>query len=167
MFSHSTFDGALQLDCMSSEESEGEPSDGTQVLRVRGLPWRSSRLLKLYNALDEEYLSRMTLKRGVAMKDKYFGSMKEGYLVLPPKGVSAWMVSKRWLRSMAAVHKDLEQWLKPLLVESIGFDWHNFTELGDETEDDTTEDNQSLFSPRQDVQRTHITSNSLQYALQL
>jgi len=169
LFSHSTFEGALQLDCMSSEESEGESSDGTQVLRVRGLPWRSSRLLKLFTALDEEYLSRLTLKRSLPRKEKYFGPMKEGYVVLPPKGVSSWMVSKRWLRSMTAVHKDLEQWLKPLLVEPIGFNWHKFTELGDETEDesDAAEHSQLLFSSHQHVQHTHVTSSSLQYALQL
>jgi hypothetical protein len=121
-------------------------------------------LIKLYNALDEEYLSRATVKRGVALKEKYPGPMKEGYLVLPPKGVAGWMISKFWLRNMSAVHKDLEQWLKPLLLDPPGFDWYNFRELGDATED---EDTRSTFPSRQVIQHTHVTSNSLQYALHL
>ena len=48
MFEHITFDGALQLECMSLEESEVEedPTNETRtvMLCIRGCPWRSLRL---------------------------------------------------------------------------------------------------------------------------
>ena len=54
-FSQPTFDGALQQECMSSEESDGEepaPAGGSaetvQAFRTRGLSWRSARLLRFY-----------------------------------------------------------------------------------------------------------------------
>ena len=55
------FDGALQLDCMSSEESGGEEpapvgqgAETVQVFRTRGLAWRSARLLRMYAVLDTQ-----------------------------------------------------------------------------------------------------------------
>ena len=61
-FAHPTFDGALKTECMSSEESGEEFTEAAhpsgahtkvQVLRRRGLPWRSSRLMRFYSILDE------------------------------------------------------------------------------------------------------------------
>lgn len=163
-FSHPTFDGALHLDCMSSEESDQEQSSEGLSLHVRPLPWRSTRLVRFYQTLDEEHLSTNKPKGGAGKKEKVMGPMKEGYLILPPKGVSYWMVSKRWLRSMRAVHKDLEDWLKPLLVDPPGFDWGACTELGEETDDEYAAEEQ-VYSPV--IQHSMGTSSSLQYALQL
>jgi hypothetical protein len=153
---------------MSSEESEDERIDSNsrsattiQIIRIRGLPWRSSRLLKLYSALDEEYQLRATTKRGVGKKERRLGPMKDGYLILPPSGVAEWMVSKRWLKRMSAVHKDLEDWMKPLLVNS-DFDWKNFPDLGEESE---VEDMHPPIYPTNPLMQN--SSSSLQFALRL
>lgn len=164
-FSHATFDGALHLECMSSEESDDEQSSETLVLRVRPLPWRSSRLVRLYQTLDEEHQLMNKPKGGAGKRERFTGPMKEGYLILPPKGVSYWMVSKRWLRRMSTVHKDLEDWLKPLLVDTPGFDW-DACNLGEETDDEYLTDHQP-YSHSPVIQHSLGNSSSLQYALQL
>ena len=104
------FDTAFQIDFMSSEESsEEEADDGgssdeertvrTKILRIRYLAWRSTRLRKLYQILDErEELDRsLKPRRGSGRKDRRMGLPKEGNPP-PPAGTARWMVSKGWLR---------------------------------------------------------------------
>jgi len=176
-YSHPAFDGAFQLECMSSEESEdGSVSDQPQsrssgrapklaVIRVRGPGWRSSRLVKLFQILDElgqnDSTLSSTLPRGDKGKRKLTGETKDmnkaGAFVLPPKGISFWMVSKRWVRRANIVHRDLGNLLRGLIVEHPGFDWRSGTAmLGHESE---TEE-----GPRYRVQQ-YNSSSSLQYAL--
>ena len=120
-------DGGLQLDCMSSEESEGEepaPSDqghrveSVQVFRTRGLAWRSARLVRMYALLDtQDKLDKsFKPKRGVGRRVRCEGPLKEGFL-LPPKGVAEWMVSQRWIREMEVDRPDLRDILHDLIIE--------------------------------------------------
>lgn len=178
-YSHPTFDGAFQLECMSSEESEdgSVSSDPPQprssgrapksaVIRVQGLGWRSSRLVKLYHILDEagqnDPTLSSTLPRGDKGKQKMTGETKDtnkaGAFVLPPKGVSLWMISRRWLGRANITHRDLPNLLKGLVVERPGFDWMLGTALlGHESE--TEEES------RYRMQQYNSSSSSLQYAL--
>lgn len=100
MFEHVTFDGALQIECMSSEESEveedAETGMHTTVFRIRGFTWRSLRLQRFFDALDEEDRADngQRPRRGVGRRERYVGAVKEG---MPPKGVASWMVSKGWM----------------------------------------------------------------------
>ncbi|KAI1795124.1 hypothetical protein LXA43DRAFT_65232 [Ganoderma leucocontextum] len=118
-------DGALQLDCMSSEESEGEepaPAGGgaetVQVFRTRGLVWRSARLLRMYALLDTQDKLDKTFKpkRGVGRRVRREGPAKEGFF-LPPKGVVGWMVSQRWIREMEVDRPDLRDILRDIVVD--------------------------------------------------
>jgi hypothetical protein len=142
IFDHVIFDGALQVECMSSEESDNDDesakaSSQAGVLRVRGLPWRSSRLQRFYGALDDgekaEKIQRP--KRGLGKKERYRGPNKEGFFI-PPKGVASWMISKQWLRLSQTKHPDLLDVLKKIVVDPPGFDWDRFHVLGEETDED-------------------------------
>jgi len=177
-YSHPTFDGAFQLECMSSEESEDGSVSGDQlqprasgrapksaIIRVRGLGWRSSRLVKLFHILDEagqnDPALSSTLPRGDKGKQKMTGDTKDtnkaGAFVLPPKGISYWMISKGWLRRANLVHRDLGNLLRGLIVDHPGFDWQLGTAtLGHESE--------AEGEPRYHIQQYNSTS-SLQYAL--
>ena len=137
IFEHVTFDGALQLECMSSEESDNgdesaETSNLSGILRLRGLPWRSSRLQRFYSALDDDERLEKP-KRGMGKKERYRGPNKEGFFI-PPKGVASWMISKRWMRSSQTKHPDLPDVLKKIVVDPPGFDWDHFLTLGEETD---------------------------------
>lgn len=145
-FAHSTFDGAFQPDCMSSEEScdeyEGSLPSGmqtsVQVLRMRGLPWRSTRLLRLYAHLDEdEKVDRsLKIKRNQGRtKERCLGPPKDGFH-LPPKGVATWMVSQRWARETRDAHPDVGELLKGLVVDPPGFDWDRFDLLGMDSDEE-------------------------------
>ena len=177
-YSHPTFDGAFQLECMSSEESEDGSASGDQlqqrssgrapksaIIRVRGLGWRSSRLVKLFHILDEagqnDPALSSTLPRGDKGKQKMTGEIKDrnkaGDLVLPPKGISFWMVSRRWVGRANPVRRDLDDLLRGLIVEHPGFDWRvGAAVLGHESE---TEE-ESWYRMQQ-----YNSSSSLQYAL--
>ena len=177
-YSHPTFDGAFQLECMSSEESEDgsiprelpQPrSTGrapkSAVIRVHGLGWRSSRLVKLFHLLDEVGQNDPTLSsalpRGDKGKQKMTGETKDtnraGTFVLPPKGISFWMISRRWLGRANMVHRDLGNLLRELIVDRPGFDWRLGTAiLGHESE--TEEESRYRM-------QHYNSSNSLQYAL--
>ncbi|TBU32889.1 hypothetical protein BD311DRAFT_749918 [Dichomitus squalens] len=124
-FSQPAFDSALQQDCMSSEESDGEepaPAGGStetmQVFRTRGLSWRSSRLLRFYAILDNQDRIDKSFrpKRGVGRRVRREGPPKDGFF-LPPKGVARWMVSQKWIREMEAVRPDLTDILRELVVD--------------------------------------------------
>lgn len=140
VFEHVTFDGALQIECMSSEESEVEEDDGsgtrTTFFRIRGFPWRSLRLQRFFDALDEEDRVDNTQRprRGVGRKERFPGRVKEGILI-PPKGVASWMISKRWMEMMEGSHGgEVVGLLKEVVVEPVGFDWGRFDMLGEESE---------------------------------
>jgi len=177
-YSDPAFDGAFQLECMSSEESEDGSVSGDQpqsrssgrapksaIIRVRGPGWRSSRLVKLFHILDEagqnDPVLSSTLPRGDKGKQKTTGETKDantaGAFVLPPKGISLWMISKRWVRRTNLVQRDLSTLLRGLIVEHPGFDWRVGTAmLGHESE---TEE-ESRYRMQQ-----YNSSSSLQYAL--
>jgi hypothetical protein len=143
-FAHATFDGAMELDCMSSEESDDESKQSAAKERafiVRGLPWRSNRLLKFYSVLDEdERLDKsMKPKRGLGRRDRNEGPPRD-ILTFPPKGIASWMISRRWLRELQMAHPEVLpevlQAVQELVHDPPGFDWTKFDALGYETDDE-------------------------------
>lgn len=125
MFAQPAFDGALQPECMSSEESDGEEpaSDGgppVAAFRTRGPPWRSARLRRLYMVLDDHARLEKSGKprRGLGRRKRHDGPPKDG-LALPPKGVARWMVSKRWLRETEATRTDVAETLREHFVDPV------------------------------------------------
>lgn len=126
---------------MSSEESEVETdSTGelrTVVLRVRGYSWRSVRLQRFFDALDtqDRETNAQKPRRGVGRKERYRGPPKE-HLVLPPKGVASWMISKRWMGYVQESHSEVLGMLKGVAVDPDGFDWSYLHPLGDESGDE-------------------------------
>jgi hypothetical protein len=133
-FEQSTFDGAFQVGCMSSEESEN--SSPSTVFRIRGLAWRSSRLQKFYDGLDEdERLDKVQKpKRGVGKKERSRGPNKDGFQ-LPPKGVASWMISKRWVAASQRMYPDLLQVLKTISTDQPDC-WDHLMALGEESSDE-------------------------------
>ncbi|KIJ20295.1 hypothetical protein PAXINDRAFT_68206 [Paxillus involutus ATCC 200175] len=180
-FEHITFDGALQVECMSSEESEVEEdsaSGSRTFLRIRGFPWRSLRLQRFFDTLDEEDKidNAQRPRRGVGRKERFAGPPQEGIL-LPPKGVASWMISKRWMRMMQTSHAEVLGMLKDIVVDPVGFSWSQFHVLWEESEDDADgwhemghhvpnpAQNDLHYSLRPDGTATpSITSSSLQNA---
>jgi hypothetical protein len=82
---------------------------------------------------------------------------KSGAFLLPPKGISLWMISKRWIRRVNLVQRDLGNLLRGLIVKHPEFDWRVGTAmLGNESE---TEE-ESRYRMQQ-----YNSSSSLQYAL--
>ncbi|KAH9179811.1 hypothetical protein EDB89DRAFT_1923303 [Lactarius sanguifluus] len=139
-FVHSTFDGAMELECMSSEESDEDSKLGVtkdKVLKLRGIPWRSNRLLKFYSVLDEDDRLDKSLrpKRGLGRRDRDEGPPKDG-LTIPPKGVASWMISRRWLRDVQLAHPEVIRAVQELVYDPPGFDWTKFDALGYETDDE-------------------------------
>lgn len=126
---------------MSSEESEVEedPAAGSRAtsLRIRRLPWRSTRLQRFFDILDEEDKAESSQKprRGVGRKERSQGPPKEGVLH-PPKGVATWMISKRWISEMQASHLEVLNSLKDIVEDPVGFEWSQFHALGEESEDE-------------------------------
>ncbi|KAF8557004.1 hypothetical protein OG21DRAFT_430135 [Imleria badia] len=139
VFEHVTFDGALQIECMSSEESEEEEDAAmgmrTTIFRIRGYSWRSLRLQRFFDALDEgdRVDNEQRPRRGVGRRERYVGAPKEG-IAVPPKGVASWMVSKGWMRVMGASHGEVVGLLKDVVVDPAGFDWARFDALGEDSE---------------------------------
>lgn len=126
------------MDCMSSEESASEDETGnssnpTAVFRVRGLPWRSTRLLNFYSTLDEGEQADKVFKpkRGVGRRERCIGPVKSGFY-MPPKGIASWMISQRWLNGLQITSPDLVELLKDLVHDPPGFDWSRFLALGGE-----------------------------------
>jgi len=139
-FVHATFDGAMELECMSSEESDDESKQNAtkdKVLIVRGIPWRSNRLLKFYSVLDEDdRLDKdMKPKRGLGRRDRNEGALKDS-LTFPPKGIASWMISRRWLRSIQIAHPEVLHTVQELVYDPPGFDWTKFDVFGYETDDE-------------------------------
>jgi len=152
LFEHVTFDGALQLECMSSEESDLETdsisSQPSTILRTQGYPWRSTRLLRFFSALDEEEKVDMSAKpkRGVGRRERRVGPPREEFC-LPPQGTATWMISRRWYKASLNIYPDLPETLKKLVVDPLGFNWENFHDLGEESAD--SEDEPVQQQPRQ------------------
>ncbi len=160
---------------MSSEESCDEYSEAVppvavlkqvQVLRVRGLPWRSTRLLRFFATLDEEdKVDKSTKpKRGLGRKERCLGPPKEGFF-MPPKGVASWMVSRRWVRDMvtSGIRPQLENELRKVVGNHAEIlDWRIFHVLGADSEEEierevpAMEQQQYIFRP---------DTSSLAYAL--
>jgi hypothetical protein len=120
---------------MSSEESDNEldpqSSQSISILRTRGYAWRSKRLLRFYEILDDEGRTDAStkLKRGVGKRERRDGPPKEGF-ILPPEGAATWMISKRWYKSSLTTRPDLPSLLSKRITDSPEFDWPNFHELG-------------------------------------
>jgi len=138
-FEHVTFDGALQLECMSSEESDFEldpvSSQQSAILRSQGYAWRSTRLVRFFGVLDEEEkvdVSAKPKRRGVGRKERRVGPPREEFC-LPPQGIATWMISRRWYRASRNTYPDLPETLNKLIVDPPEFDWTSFHDLGDET----------------------------------
>ncbi|KAI0775916.1 hypothetical protein BD413DRAFT_491100 [Trametes elegans] len=166
-FAQPVFESALHLDCMSSEESDGEyveNGEKVQVFRTRGPPWRSARLLRYYAILDgQDRLEKsMKPKRGLGRRDRREGLPKDG-LFLPPKGVARWMVSRRWLQETEAMRPDLVDVFRELLVDVQDESELARVMLGSEQSDEEAEQE----PPPTDVY-AHVsdTSYSLHNALQ-
>ncbi|TFY61592.1 hypothetical protein EVJ58_g4419 [Rhodofomes roseus] len=172
IFSHPSFDGALQQDCMSSEESCDDDDDGQdagarpqtrpKALRIRGLPWRSLRLQRFYALLDEEDQADKSNKpkRGSGRKERHVGPDK-GPHILPPAGTLGWMVSKRWIRQLQCTRADLAQAAMTLISVSDGIDWNECTILGAESDDDA--DLQEMLRSERHIPVSE--TSSLQHAL--
>ncbi|KAG6903491.1 hypothetical protein C0995_005514 [Termitomyces sp. Mi166 len=152
---HVIFDGALQLDCMSSDDSDddGTGSRSLGVLYTRGHQWRSSRLKRFYDILDEEERQDKYLmpKRGVGKKERCVGPSKD--FALPPERVATWMISKRWIKASQIKYPDLLAVLAKRVEDPPGFDWEGFDVLGEESD-----------VPNDEVQ-TADSENSMNYAL--
>lgn len=137
-FEDLVFDPALQIECMSSEESDWE--DGIRsadTLRTRGYSWRSTRLLNFYNELDLEEMSDKSTrpKRGVGKRLRVTGPVQES--VLPPKGVATWMISRRWYKVTKATYPDLPERLQALVIDESGqWDSGRVKILGEESDSD-------------------------------
>ncbi|KAI0089262.1 hypothetical protein BDY19DRAFT_944941 [Irpex rosettiformis] len=180
MFAHSTFDPALLLECMSSDESCDEHVEEVyptserskvQLFITRGPTWRSSRLVRFYSLLDaEDVAEQLQLgsasvfasnkhRRPLPRKERRVGPPKDG-LIMPPQGVASWMISRRWVKETSETHPDLEGVLEGLVEDSPGFDWGGFDVLGEESEEEGEQEvEEEEFIPRSD------TSYSLAHAL--
>lgn len=152
-FEHVTFDGALQLDCMSSEESDFEidpvSSQRSAILRSQGYAWRSTRLLRFFSALDEEEKVDISTKpkRGVGRKERRVGPLREEFC-LPPQGIASWMISRRWYKASLNIHPDLPEKMSKLVVDPLGFNWTHFHDLGEESAD-SEDENEAVQQPMQ------------------
>ena len=167
-FSHHTFDGALQLECMSSEDSDQEYNNvipPNRSLVTRGSEWRSTRLLRFYAILDEEDKATNRPNRGVGRKERCPGPPKEGFH-LPPSGVATWMISRQWIKKSEGQYPDLLEVLSRRIQDVSGFDWDQFHRLGEESdtsgEELRTPDEQDAFYT---TMQHPLGGSSLHYAL--
>ncbi|KAG9219022.1 hypothetical protein CCMSSC00406_0001432 [Pleurotus cornucopiae] len=159
---HIIFDGAFQLECMSSEESEFEDGQPQPTrFRTRGFAWRSTRLQRLYEILDEEdrETSATKPKRGLGRKDRIAGPVKSE-LILPPAGSSSWMISKHWISVTLPKHRDLLDVIKKLIVDPPGFDWDRFHELGEESDTEYQASPQNMDNPVAHTSNQYYTGSS-------
>lgn len=132
---------------MSSEESgdEGAAGPDSPPLCIRGVAWRSSRLLYFYAVLDADdgpdelfQVDGMLVnkpRRISPRKERYQGPPKDVFH-LPPKGVASWMISRRWINELRHTRPDVSDSLKDCIIDYPSFDWDNFHALGDESEEE-------------------------------
>lgn len=172
-FEHVTFDGAMQVECMSSEESDIETdpvsSQSSAILRSQGYAWRSTRLLRFFSALDEEEKEDISTKpkRGLGRKERRAGPPREEFC-LPPQGIASWMISRRWYKASLNIYPDLPETLSKLVVDPLDFDWTDFHDLGEESADSEDEDEavQQQQRPLQTFNPDSHSMNIPQHALQ-
>lgn len=172
IFSHPAFDGALQQECMSSEEScddndggsgeGGRPQSKSKVLQIRRLPWRSLRLQRFYAMLDEEDLADKSTKpkRGIGRIERIIGPDKDAS-ELPPANASRWMVSKRWVRLIQHTRQELVPVATALASAPDGFDGDECAVLGNESDVDADLQEVARLERQIPVSET----SSLQHAL--
>ena len=172
IFSHPTFDSALQQECMSSEEScddidgsggeAGSLQNKSKVLQTRKLPWRSLRLQRFYAMLDEEDLADRSNKprRGIGRIERIVGPDKDPS-ELPPMNASRWMISKRWVRLVQCTLPKLVPTVSALVSVPDGLGGDEYAVLGNESDDDA--DLQEVV--RLDRQIPVSETSSLQHAL--
>ncbi|KLO15883.1 hypothetical protein SCHPADRAFT_848902 [Schizopora paradoxa] len=143
-YSNNFFDAAFQMECMSSEESSSDVEDEEVysdddrpkgILNIRCLAWRSSRLQKLYELIDEreEFERSQKPRRGVGRKDRRFGQPKDGN-PLPPTGVRKWMVSKKWFRESQSRSTHVANILKDSVLDDGEAAWMSLAPLGPESD---------------------------------
>jgi hypothetical protein len=134
---------------MSSEESCSEDPPSTdptsQRLRLRGFPWRSTRLRNFYDTLDTEDTTEEIVRlndmlvnkprRVAPRRQRLNGPPKDGS-DLPPKGVARWMVSRRWLNEQVRANPRVAELLGGLIVDHPSFNWDTFLGLGVESDDE-------------------------------
>ncbi|KAF7355452.1 hypothetical protein MSAN_01462000 [Mycena sanguinolenta] len=169
VFEHVAFDGAMQVECMSSEESDFDTDAvdlssyprGSGPLQTRGYAWRSTRLLRFYALLDEEDAAEASTrpKRGVGRRERFIGPHKDGFN-MPPKGVASWMLSRRWVAAAQAEYPDLGNALRNIVIDPPGIDWTCFAELGPETDDE-----ENFGHARPPPPLMHYSTSSLHCAL--
>ncbi|KAI3612310.1 hypothetical protein WG66_012263 [Moniliophthora roreri] len=170
-YEHSTFDGAFELECMSSEESDADPdAPQSRYLITHGCRWRSKRLVKFYEKLDEDdrEVGATKPKRGLGKLDRVTGDLKPGFQ-LPPKGVASWMVSRRWILQEQTKHPDFNEALQKLIRDPQELDWVHLQSLGEESEDEQRAQHQHPpmmnMMPNHHMPPQQYEGSSLQYAL--
>jgi hypothetical protein len=149
-----SFDGAFYLASVSSEESESEDEENPPFPVLDGAPparkpqgriithppaWRSQRLFRFYELLDEEHALKMAgqPKRGAGKKERVRGPPREaGTVNMPPKGVSGWMVSERWKQEMRRTHSFLDSVLTQVMEGTQELPGEAYTFLGQGSEEE-------------------------------
>lgn len=140
---------------MSSDDSEDDNgSRPPGMLYTRAHQWRSSRLKRFYDILDEEEKQdKYSMpKRGVGKKERCAGPRKE--FSLPPERVASWMISKRWIKASQAKHPDLSRVLAKRIENPPGLNWEIFDVLGDESD-----------APDDEIQTAGSENSTVNYAL--
>jgi hypothetical protein len=153
-FAHTTFDKAFQLGCISSDESEDADTDPFEAatapkpgLVSHPLAWRSRRLERFYELLDEAALLRpnssASRPRGPDKRERRRGAPKTAMrnskgIIMPPKSLPSWMISKRWRREATATLTHTRKLLPQMINEdsNTDFDWSAFDLLGNESEEE-------------------------------
>lgn len=167
-YSGNFFDSAFQMDCMSSEESSSGAEDDEVYsdddrpkgyLNIRCLAWRSSRLQKLYELIDdrEEFERSQKPRRGVGRKDRRLGQPKDGN-PLPPSGVLKWMVSKKWFRDSQSRSTHIASILKDSVLADGEAAWMSLVSLGPES-DYGDDPHPPMMMPSTDYNSTYYGQN--------
>jgi hypothetical protein len=161
-FAHATFDSALQMRCISSDESnsdaencvsEADADARTAAFISHPPPWRSRRLGQLYKTLDEAATlndkSSRTRARGAGRRSRVAGAPRQAPatsshgVVLPPAGLPSWMISKRWRKDASGRLKNAGRLLGAILQDrKDDFDWQTFDLLGSESESESEDASQ-------------------------
>ena len=101
-------------------------------------------------------------RKAAYRKERCLGPPKDG-LILPPKGVSNWMVSQRWLRECElSGQRDVAEKVRDLVDDEDdgGLNWETFDALGSETEEEEPEPEPEPYIPRSET--SYALANALQ-----
>ncbi|PPQ63437.1 hypothetical protein CVT24_004947 [Panaeolus cyanescens] len=113
-FDHKIYDNAMDGHLMSSDESVAEIDPNTQekvkYFLTHPPAWRSKALTKYYEKLDAaDAEHQKTLpKKGAGRLPRKPGPPKDSPDLLPPNGVSSWMVSKTWINKQRATREGFD-----------------------------------------------------------